>query len=450
MPAIYNRHMRIVRLMLAGAALLAASVSSFAATELQLWHSLEGAGAAELERIAESFNASQADYRVVPSYKGGSRDALAAAVAAQRSGQGPHVVQVDDNAVPLAEESPRSFAPLYQVMAEAGMPLRTSTFVSALEERFTDDRGRLLSLPFNASTPVLYYNRDVFKAAGLDPEKPPRTWAEVQAAALQILDTAAAPCAYTTDAPGWVHMENVLSQHNEPLSSGQGAASRLVFNGHLLVLHVGMLSSWVSSGLFNYFGGGEAEQRFASGECGMLTGASNSVADIQRKAEFRVAMAALPVHADRPMTDTLVPRSGSLWITAGKKKAEYAGVAKFFAFLSKPEIQAQWHQATGFLPTTVAGFELTRKQGYYDRHPGADIPMHGMHAMKGTHRHAGPRFAHMLTTARLRPILDEELEAVWGKRSKTPKEALDDAVERGNKLLKTAAPVKAAAPRKAR
>lgn len=436
----------VTRLLCAATLGLGFAAHAPAQTNIVLWHALSGATGDQLLQLVERFNASQSAYQIVPVYKGSEQDTVKAGLEAQRAGNPPHILQIDELAADAALQARNAFRPVYQVMQEAREPLKPGLYVKAVSERFSDAQGRLVSLPFNTATPVLFYNRDVFATAGLDPDDPPRTWMKVQQAALKLMDSQSVNCAYTTDAPAWVHVENLLAWHNEPLSErgSRGMQEKLVFNARLLMRHIGLLSSWVKSGLFSYYGRrNEGEMKFAEGECAMLTGSSSSYGDIVQKARFRLGVSPLPFHDDFPGAPfhTLVG-GGSLWVMSGSKKAEYKGVAKFLSFLSQPEVQAQWHQATGFLPAIAEAFELGDRQGYYQINPGIDVPVRQVHGTVPHQRVKRERNGH---AAWLRSIADEELEAVWAQR-KTPKQALDDAVERGNRLLQTLATRRPRAP----
>lgn len=424
-------------LSVAAACVLASSSAAWGSTDIELWHSMDGAAGQQLGRIAREFNESQAAYRVVPVFKGTARETVESAIAAYRAGHAPHIVQVDDAYRALATALPRAFSLVYQVMQQSGEHVSASAFVPAIAEKSLDRSGRLVSMPFNASTPVLFYNRDAFQAAGLDPDQAPRTWLKVQEAALKLVDSGAAACGFTTDLPAWVHLENLLSWHDEPFSARSGARGKetthLVFNSRLMILHVGLLSSWVRSGLFRYFGHRyEGEQRFAAGECAMLTGSSGSLADIEQKAQFKLGVASLPMYEDFPAApSSALPAGGSLWVMAGKKKPEYAGVAKFLAYLASPQVQAAWHESTGYLPTTEVAFQAAKNQAS-PRYPGAEVALSEL----GADRRGLAKVMPYEHASAIRAIVDEELEAAWSRR-KTPKEAVDDAVERGNRLLRT-------------
>lgn len=421
-------------LALAAAALLHTQ-AALAVTDLYFWHSMSGVAGAGVVRLASNFNASQHHYRVVPVFKGGYEDSLAAGIAALRTRSAPHILQVFDAGTAAMVATRGAVKPLYRLMAEAGEKFDASAYMPAVSSYYLDRHGKLLSLPFNSSTAVLFYNKDVFRKAGIDPDQPPKTWRELQVAALKVRDSEAAPCAYTTDWQSWILVENLSAWHNEPLATKNngfaGADARLDFNGELLMRHIGLMSSWMKSGLFTYAGratGGEA--KFASGECAMVTAASSAYANLAKTARFSLAVSPLPYYDEfRGAPYNTIIRGASLWVPAGKKPAEYKGVAKFFSFLSRPEVQAEWNLQTGYLPNTLAAYQLIRTRGDADR--GAEVAVMEMNRKLEPYS----RGIRLPEFQRIRDVIDEELEAVWSQR-KTPKEALDSAVVRGNDLLR--------------
>ncbi|HYG54835.1 MAG TPA: sn-glycerol-3-phosphate ABC transporter substrate-binding protein UgpB [Burkholderiales bacterium] len=414
--------------------LVAACVAlpAMAAEEVRFWHAMNGALGQELEKLAAKFNDAQKEYRVVPAYKGSYDETLAAALAARKNGGAPHIVQVYEvgTADVMANGAVR---PLWQVMADAGQPLEAK-YVPAVAGYFSDANGRLLALPFNTSTPVLYYNKDAFKAAKLDPASPPKTWYEMPAV-LGALRESGKECAFTTAWQSWVLLENMSAWHNQEFATHAngmaGAQARLAFNSRLMVRWISMLSSWNKSGYFTYSGRrDEAEARFAAGECAILTSSSASYAELKKHAKFDFGVAQLPYYDDfaGAPQNTLIGGAG-LWVMAGQPSTR--GAAKFLAFLAKPEVQAEWHQATGYVPLTTAAYELTRKQGFYAAHPGHEIAVRQLLLKNPTRDSKGIRLPAFV---KIRGIIDEELEAVWASK-KTPMDALNTAVARGNQVL---------------
>ncbi len=293
----------------------------------------------------------------------------------------------------------------------------------------------MLSYPLNSSTTVLYYNKDAFKRAGLDPSKAPATWPELVGDAAR-LKAAGERCPFTTSWQGWTQLESFSTWHNveyATLGNGFGGVkTRLVFNAPLQVRHIENLSTMSKQGLFVYKGRGNVpDASFHSGECSMITASSSAYGNVAKNAKFGWAMATLPYYPDVPgAPQNTVIGGASLWVMAGKPASHYKGVAAFFNYLTDPAIQANSHQTTGDLPLTMAAYELTMKSGFYDRNPGADTAVEQM-IRKTTDKSRGIRLGNMV---QIRAIVDEELESVWaGKQG--AKDALDQAVKRGNQQL---------------
>ena len=405
-------------------------------TELQLWHAMEGAPGVALQSLAAQFNAAQKTYHVVPVFQGHYPDTLAAGMAAARAGKAPHMLQVYEVGTADMMAARNIYKPLYQLAAETRIPVDRENYFPPAAAFYSDAAGRLLALPFNSSTPVLYYNRDAFRDAGPDPDKPPKTWPELQPM-LIALQAAGSDCPYTTSWQSWVHLENVSAWHNQPFASGNNgfAAGKveLNFNSHLMIRHISLLSAWAKSSLFSPAGrSNEGETRFAMGDCAILTGSSGASAGIARAAPFKVGMAQLPHYDDfnNAPYNTLIG-GAALWAMAGKSAVEYAGIARFMAFAASPVAAAEWHRGTGYIPVTRGAYTALQATGFYKDHPEAQIAATQLRGIKPGSFARGVRLRNF---EKIRAVLDEELDAVWNG-SKPPKTALDDAVERGNALL---------------
>ena len=355
--------------------------------------------------------------------------------------RGPHAEVVCLNLAPgivtvaQALRAVLSAVPVDQVMKLGGVNFDPSVYVSAVSGYYTAPNGQMLSFPFNSSTPVFHYNKDAFKAAGLDPNTPPKTWPEVALAAGK-LKASGHKCPFTTSWVSWTQLESFSAWHNTEFASKgngmRGIDARLTFNSPLHVRHIENLANMAKTGLFIYKGrGNAADATFVSGECAMTTGSSALYGNIKRNAKFESGISTLPYYPDVPgAPQNTVIGGASLWVMAGKKPEEYKGVAQFFAHLSKPEEAAKSHQRTGYLPVTVASFELTDKSGFYKQNPGTDVSVTQM-IRKTTDKSRGIRLGNFV---QIRTINDEELEQVWAGR-KGAKEALDAAVRRGNEQL---------------
>jgi len=275
-----------------------------AATEIELWHAMPGALGDELGALVRRFNASQTGVRVKPVYQGGYDQTYSRALAAHFDGRGPHLVQAYEAASASLLAWRGAIKPLWEVMDESGKRVETGALVPAVASTFSDASGRLLALPFNSATPILYYNKDAFARAGLDPAKPPRTWYEM-AGTLGALIESGMGCGYATAWPAWVLLENMSLWHNQEFATrGNGLGghdARFTFNTHLMMRFIAMLSSWSKSGYFTYTGrADEAEARFAAGECGMLTTSSATYERLTRKARFAIGVGHLPYYDDVP------------------------------------------------------------------------------------------------------------------------------------------------------
>lgn len=426
-----------LRLLLVTLAAIALMSPAHAATEIAWWHAMSGELGKHVEKLAADFNASQSDYRIVPTYKGSYTETVTASIFAFRSRSQPAIVQVNEIATATMMAAKGAIYPVYELMRDQSEPFSPGAYLPAVASYYSDVAGNMLSFPFNASTPILYYNKDLFRSAGLDPEAAPKTWPEVGTAAKR-LRAAGAVCGLTTSWPSWINVENLSAFHNLPLATRAngfgGLDAELVFNNPVVVRHIAQLADWQTSKVFDYSGRGQsAEPRFQKGECAIFIGSSATRADIKANSKFEVGYGMIPYWPDvEGAPQNTIIGGATLWVLRDRPRAEYAGVAKFFAFLSKPEVQAAWHQNTGYLPITRAAFDLTRAQGFYDRNPGAAISIEQMTLKPPTDNSKGIRLGSFVL---IRDVIDEELEEAFsGKRS--AQAALDYAVERGNRLLR--------------
>jgi len=430
-----SRGPSIIRVALA-AALFGLAAQAQAVTEIQWWHAMTGANNDRVNAFAKRFNESQSDYKVTAVFKGSYPEAMAGAIAAYRSGNAPALLQVFEVGTATMMSAKGAIKPVYQVMADAGEKFDTKTYIPAVSGYYTNTKGQMLSFPFNSSTTVFYYNQDAFEKAGLDPRRAPATWPEVVAAAAKIKAAGAAPCSFTTGWQSWVQLESFSAWHNVAFATKEngfgGSDPRLEFNGPLQIRHIGNMQDWAKKGYFTYAGRkNEPEAKFFSGECAMLTSSSAAYGTIKQNAKFKFTVAPLPYYADvAGAPQNTIIGGASLWVMGGKSKDEYKAVAKFLTFLSQPQLQEEWHETTGYLPITMAAYELTQKSGFYDKNPGTDVSVKQM-IVKTTDKSRGVRLGNFV---QIRDIIDEELEDVWNGK-KTAKEALDNAVKRGNEQI---------------
>ncbi len=416
---------------------LAYQANANAVTEIPFWHSMEGELGKTVDSLATRFNQSHSDVKVVPVYKGNYEQSLAAGIAAYRTGNAPAILQVYEVGTATMMAS-KAIKPVYQVFKDAGINFDESVFVPTVSGYYADAKtGHLLSQPFNSSTPVLYYNKDAFKKAGLDPEQPPKTWQQM-AEYTAKLRAAGMKCGYASGWQGWIQIENFSAWHALPIASKNngfdGTDAVLEFNKSTQIKHIQLLQDMNKKGDFTYYGRkDESTEKFYNGDCAITTASSGSLANIRAHAKFNYGVGMMPYDAEVPNApQNAIIGGASLWVMGGKDDTTYKGVAQFMQFLAQPEMAAEWHQKTGYLPITTAAYELTKQQGFYEKNPGADIATRQMLNKPPLAFTKGLRLGNM---PQIRTIVDEELESVWTGK-KTPQQALDTAVERGNVLLR--------------
>jgi len=408
-----------------------------AQVEIQWWHSMTGALGDRVNEIATGFNASQKDYKIVPVFKGTYPESMTAAIAAYRAGNAPHIVQVFEVGTATMMAAHGAIKPVYQLMKEANEPFDPKAYLGPVAGYYTDRKGNMLSMPFNSSTTVFYVNKDAFKKAGLDPNQAPKTWKDFAIAAGK-LKASGQSCVYTTGWPAWVHVENFSAWHNLPIGTLEngigGVKTEFKINSPEHVAHVQMLADFAKNGWFTYAGRkNEAEAKFFSGECAMLTSSSGAQANIRKNAKFDFSVNFLPYHDEiKGAPQNSIIGGASLWVLGGKKPADYKGVAKFFTYLSQPDLQVRWHEQTGYVPITNAAFAAAQKAGYYEKVPGADIAIKQLTNKPPTPNSKGLRFGNYVQG---REVIEEEMEAVFAGK-KDAKTAMDDATRRGNDILR--------------
>jgi len=408
--------------------------------QVEFWHGLTQPLGGILEKIAQDFNASQSKYQVNATFKGSYPETMVAAVAAFRAGNAPHIVQMFEVGTATMMAARGAIKPVYELAQETGVNLDPKNYVGGVRGYYSTADGKLVSMPFNSSTPVTWYNKDAFKKAGLDPSKPPRTWEETREAAKKIRAANAAACGYTMAWPTWTQFETFSAIHNIPLATKanglKGMDTELKINSPLHIKHMQTLIEMQKEGSFKYGGRDAAgDALFPSGECAIIHASSGLRARIVKEAKFDWGVTMLPYYKGTPgAPKNSIIGGASFWVMTSPKRTpeEYKAVAEFFAYISRPEVDAKWHMDTGYVPITLAGFALASGQGYYIKNPGADIPFRQLTLTEPTENSMGLRLGNM---PEIRVIMQEEMEKAF-QGQQTAKQALDNAVQRGNVVLR--------------
>ena len=422
---------------LALSGVLLTPIASYAATEIQFWHAFTGRLGELVKAQVEEFNASQDDFVVVENYKGNYSETLNAGIAAFRAGEQPQILMVFEVGTATMMSAKGAIRPVYEVMAQSGAAFDPDAYIGSVKGYYTTTEGEMLSLPFNASTPVLWVNRDAMSAAGVDPDTDMSTWEQV-GDVLDALKAGGEDCPMVTAWQSWVHLENFSAYHNVPFATQDngfsGLDTELALNGPAQVAHLSAMGEWAQEGKFIYTGRrNEGGANFRAGDCALFTESSAGYAGISAEAEFDFEVRPLPYWKSiiSEPQNTIIG-GASLWVMEGQEAEEYRGVGEFLSFLSSADVQASWHQNTGYLPITMEAGELTKSQGFYEENPGTDIAVMQMTAKQPTANSKGLRLG---SFDQIRGIIDEELEAIWSG-DKTAQEAMDSAKERGDALLR--------------
>ena len=422
--------------------LIAAFALGQAAAQVQIefWHGLTEPLGGILEDIVDDFNAEQDEYHVEAVFSGSYPETMVSAIAAYRAGDAPHVVQMFEVGTATMMGAGEAIYPVYQLFEDTGIDFDPDIYIPAISGYYSTPDGRMMSMPFNSSTAVTWYNKDAFREAGLDPDNPPQTWAETREAALQIVESGAAECGFSFAWPTWTQFEQFSAVHDVPLASlangMDGLDAELMIDSDLHIRHVQNLMEMRTEGSFEYGGrDAAADALFPAGECAILHGSSALVARIQREAEFEWGITFLPYYEDvegAPINSII--GGASFWAMTAPDRTddEYRGVAEFFAFLSRPDVVEKWHVESGYLPIIFGVYEALQEEGFYEGRPELEIPYLQLTRTEPTENSRGLRLGNM---PEIRNIIQEEVEAaLQGEQS--AEEALRTAVDRGNAVLR--------------
>jgi sn-glycerol 3-phosphate transport system substrate-binding protein len=424
----------------AGALAVAAPARAAEKVRITLWHAMSAALGEELNKLITAFNASQDNIEVTGLFKGAYKDLLTSVVAAYRAGQAPHIAQVFEVGTQTMLSSGPVIKPVWQLAQETGVTIDANAYIPAVRGYYSTPDGKLASMPFNSSTAIAWYNMDVLEKAGVAPDKMPATWQEVEAAMRLVRQTNAAPFGLTIASVVWSQFEQYGAIHNLPFATEangfKGLDAVLKVNSPPFVKHLQRLIDMAKDNSFHYTGrDGVGDGAFLNGQSAMACSTSALRGDLKRSAKFRWAPAFLPYDPEvnrQPINSAI--GGASFWVLTAPKRdvAEYRGVAQFLHFLGQPQQDAQWSTGTGYIPVTHAGYELLQKQGWFGQNPGTDLPVQQLTRGQVTDNSRG---FHLGRMPEIRTIIEEECEkALAGQQG--AQQALDTAVERGNKVLR--------------
>lgn len=430
------------RTLLAGAAALAAVPQARAQTKTRVvfWHAMSGANGDVINGLARDFNASQSEVELEAIYKGTYPETMTAAIAAFRAGQAPHIVQIFEVGTGSMLAAGRAVKQASQLAKETGIDLDPNAYIPGVRGYYSLPDGGLASMPFNSSTAIMWYNKDAFAKAGLDPNKPPAVWDDVVKAAQTLAAKQPTPIACTSSWFPWIQLEEYGAIHNLSYATEadgyNGLGAQLLLSDKRFVKQIARFLDMAKDGAFKYTGRDTAPDAiFYSGQAAIGFGSSSGRADIVKNAKFQYAEALLPYDPEvNPHPINSIIGGASLWAMTAPNRTpeEYKAVAQFYRFIALPEQAALYAQHTGYVPVTTAGYEYNKKQGYYEKNPGTDLPVQQLSRGTMTENSRGLRLGRL---PEIRTIIYEELEkALQGQQN--AQAAMDNATERGNRVLR--------------
>lgn len=365
---------------LAGATALSTTLPRMAhaadATKITLWHAMGGRLGEVVNEIATRFNADQSASMLEPAYKGSYEDTLTSVIAAFRAGEHPNIAQVFDAGAATIIGAPGAVAAAEDLLAETGVAFDPNDYIDGVRYFYANSGGKMIGMPFNSSTPILYYNEDALKKAGVTP---PKTWEEFQEIAPKLKEAGYVPLAQS-HLP-WIFTENFFSRHNLQFATNNNGfdgaeGTKLLINTPEIKMHFARVKEWLDAGLFGFYGTGwnDNQAAFETGKAAMWLGSSGSFGGLLKSTNFPFSATFLPYWkeiTEQPYSTFI--GGAALFALSGKPAEENRATAEFFKYLSSPEIQYYWHKETGYVPITKAAYEMARQDGHYERFPAAEI-----------------------------------------------------------------------------
>ncbi len=428
-----RRKMMTGVLALAAATGFAGSAVAQQRVEIQFWHAMGGVLGERVDEIVKRFNDSQAKYTVVATNKGNYDEVINGVIAAYRSKKQPHLVQIYERGFMTMLLSD-AIVPVQDLLTEKKKQIDWSDFIKPVASYY-QYKGKLMSMPFNSSTPILWYNKEHFEKAGF--AAPAETWQELEKQLYAIKSKGISECGSSlANDFFWSLIENYSAINDQPFGTKangyDGLDTEFVYNKTLVVQQTTRLKKWVDDGVMQIAGQGlNPEQLFTSGKCSTFFASTAAHGSVEREAKIKWSATYLP-HEENVTARNSTIGGATIWTLKGHKAEDYDGVADFLTFLASPDLQVWWSKATGYVPITNKAYQAAKAEGYYTANPTREIAILQLNRGTPTDNSRGFHFGNFTQTTF---ALRQELELVFANK-KTPQQALDDAVRRGNEILR--------------
>ncbi|MBA4535732.1 ABC transporter substrate-binding protein [Bacillus aquiflavi] len=405
-------------------------------TEVVFWHAMSGVGQEAVDEIVNDFNQSQEKYVVKAEFQGTYEELLTKFRSVGGTKDAPAITQVFEVGTKYMIES-GFIEPMQSFIDKDNYDL------SQLEKNiinYYNVDGDLYSMPFNSSTPVLIYNKDAFKEAGLDPENPPKTFNEVKAAAEKLTKKSGGSTeryGFSMLTYGWFFEQLVATQGGLYVNEENGrkaTATKAVFNGKEGLRVFEFLNDMNKAGTFGNFGANWDDIRaaFQSQKVAMYMDSSAGIGAIINDAPFEVGVAFIP-YADEAERQGVIIGGASLWMSNGIDEDKQKAAWEFMKYLTTPEVQAKWHINTGYFAINPAAYDEPVVQERYKQYPQLKVTVEQLQsttpsvATQGALISVFPESRQQVVTA---------LENLY--QGMDPQEALDQAAEGTNRAIEIA------------
>lgn len=351
------------------------TTSALAQTEISWWHGMGGRNGEVINEVAQKFNAAQNACHLTPLSKGTYEEALASGIAAFRSGEQPDILQVFDAGAATIIAAKGATVAAEDLLLAAGKPFDREAFIPGVRNFYADASGKFIGMPFNSSAPIMYVNTEALEKAGVEA---PKTWEEFEAIAPKLKEAGYIPL--TASQLTWQFVENFKSRNNQQFATNNNGydgieGTEIIVDDANTVMMFDKLKAWADAGLFGFYGAGWADNQkpFEEGKAALWIGSSGSFGGLAKTATAPFSAEFLPYWESLGAGTQSFIGGAALFAMAGKPAENNACTAEFFSFLTQPEVQKFYHQATGYVPITTAAYELAKAEGYYETTPLAEV-----------------------------------------------------------------------------
>ncbi len=364
------------KILMALMAVLTAFSSALAQEKIHItfWHAMGGSRAAFIDRMVQDFNYTHPNIEVKAQYKGSYRDTLNSAILAYKQGNAPHIVQIFEVGSQLALDS-GIFMP-FQNLVKPGNYALLNDFIKPVANYYRI-KGNFNSVPFNSSNPILYYNKSLFKKAGLDPENPPKTFDEIVDACVKLKKAGVRYCItwplHSWFVEQWIAEQGALLANNE--NGRKARATNIYINSKPMYRIMKWWKDLYDKGYYAYSGKPEdwdgANNLFVSQQAAMLITSTSDVTILENAAYehgFKLGTGFLPV-PDGIKRNGVVVGGASLWVTKGHPKKELEAAKEFLLWFTNTENEVRWHKGTGYFPVRESAVKVLKFERWFDKHP---------------------------------------------------------------------------------